>query len=340
MFRHIFNAFTEEEIKKGISQNIKETSNIKWKGVKTPNSKLKKVQLGLNSFTFFSDDSDAGDKARASLLPYACSPHHIYGHRTDLFHDIWHHLDKTDFDTSHTHIIKDSLDLFTPDDLNCFLENVKKVEKITQKCLDGKTDCFLTQQDLEKIQQAYQHFYNENVEPRKQYIKQLSEARAQFVYDTFTQALNITIHSFLKTILQDYLRLYLIGEGYSPKKIDAVMMAMDVTIKLALSFSILSIGFEVVIEKIIKPALSNLKILPPDVIDTLCGALKIASFVKDPFSMLQIGLAGSGTLYGKYTASRIIAFLPRIKKLKPEEQQPQEIKNEIVSNHPTLRLRK
>jgi hypothetical protein len=320
-----------------------------WKGVTTSeHSAIEKIDFRVNALSFFfrrGFEDDIG-----GFPHHGCVPDIIPGIRSNDHHHFWH-AGTSDFDLTHFHLVRTYFDLFRPEDLTCLLSNVKNLEKTMQKCLDGKTDCYLTEDDLEKAQKAYQVFYDANIEGRKKLISDLKdqvrqtqiEAQASVqarLHDIYRQTALIFIHGFLKTILKDYLRLYLIGENFDPKKIDRLMTAMDATITLALSFSVLSVGFELITIKIVRPALIRQNILPPLTIDLICQALTVVSYIKNPLSLAQLGLGNMFALEGQLTAWLIMEFLPKIKKVKQEEAELAEIKEEVINKHPTTRRRK
>jgi hypothetical protein len=311
-----------------------------WQGVNISHaSKLQKIYFRENTLTFFANRSSSeGEIIFSSLRPAACLQGFQYGHRDDPQHANWH-INEQDISTPHIHLVINSLKLLSPETIDCFLKNVKRTELLIAKCLDGKTDCLLAEEDFKKISKEYQQFYQAQHEAREAAVTELTQKTVSYLEQIYSQSKAIYFHTILKTILQDYLRLYLLSHHYHPKKVNQFMVVMNAAINMAISLSLVSVGLEWIVDQVIKPAILKFGFIPEKIVDLFCNVLTAVTFLNNPLVLIESGLGGGAYVLGQYHAHLLIRLLPKIKKVKEEEHQlPQP--DAVVSTNSGLRQRK
>lgn len=287
---------------------------------KGPDITLSKASQGVSRIHWQNDMSTiffygdlAGEYAQKALTYSKCDEDLCFGYRSFFGHSRWH-TDEKDFDSTHTHIYNEKVNIMPPEDLHCFLTNIKKVERMYGLCPDGKTKCFLSKEDYNLIQSEYASYYEQ--EQRNGNIKYSEEYEKNILLD-----MGVTlVSSFIKTLIDKYLKPWLIDRG-SEKKISSgkVTFCIDMLEILAIAIytgspqQSLFYGFAV---KCLSEAL-KLTGLDLSIADSIASGIGVYCFsVRNPASLLNIGRAHC-VIAGETAGHVLIRCLPKLKYEEP-----------------------
>lgn len=118
---------------------------------------------------------------------------------------------------------------------------------------------------------------------------------------------------FFKTLMQNYFIPYLLSKGYSAHKIRWATKIIETAFTVSLSASILGVVIGNIIQAILKPALRKVGIDVEMAESLAAGIGTVASVVRNPLSITEIGLAGTFTERGQSLAYKLIHVLPKLR---------------------------
>jgi hypothetical protein len=302
------------EIRNGPNNDNAAQINIKT----SPFSKIEQIYTQNKAVTIFYTCSD--DEIVNVVSPELCfdarfedgsGPHHDSYHKNG------------DYNKPHLHVTKGNNFELNEKDFNCMIETIKSYEKQNQMCKDGKTNCHLSDEDANKIKNAY-----------SQYVKQkgqsiLNENAEEIYYDLENKCIAASksfIQSFLTTFLDKYLKGYLINQGLYHRHASWAMEILKSTITLGLGASYLATANDFIIRNLMGGLLSQLGV-NSEIKERMLSAIGTAlAYTKDPSSLVEVVMNGSAAAMGQSAAYQVIRALPKLKVEPPIKTNTQELK--------------
>lgn len=222
-------------------------------------------------------------------------------------HDSYHRYGDSDFDEPHLHFLKigffGSVEL-NEKDFNCAIDTIKNYEKNNQLCIDGKTNCHLSNKDADKIKSSYSEYIRQ---------KQLNSA----LTESFIQA-------FVTTFLDKYLKGYLINQGLYHRHASWAIKTLTSSITLGLGASYLGAAIDFATRNIIGNLLEKVGVNSEPMERILSVIGTVLAFTKDPSSLIELAKNGSAAALGQAAAYQAIRALPKLKKEPQILEQTQE----------------
>lgn len=263
---------------------------------------------------FFPNDA-GGIISQTALSSGKCNDGLRTGYRAFFGHGQWH-TDAKDFDSSHTHFFNENVNMMPPEDLRCFLKNIKGVERDYGLCADGKTECLLSESDFNFIQSEYSSYYEQ--EKRSGNIKYSVEFEENILLDVGATVLN----SFINTLVNRYLRPWLIDRA-SERNIssDKVILTVDILSSLTIAIYTGSLKQSLSYALAVKCLSGVLRLAGIDslVADSIASGIGVYCFsVRNPASLVNIN-RGNCVIAGQLAGHALIRCLPKLKYEKPPE---------------------
>jgi len=130
------------------------------------------------------------------------------------------HQDMSDAHINHHHLIKNDQTIFSYEEVNCILNVVRTHQKNTGLCQDGKTNCLMSDKDYTNAIESYKQYYDEQ---KKRIDAKEKESQAKMQESLppppssfekfFKIGTSSFAYSFITTLLQKYVKPYLITNG-------------------------------------------------------------------------------------------------------------------------------
>lgn len=268
----------------------------------------------------------------AAMDPYSCADYVQIGAQDDPDHPSFH-FNKT-LEDCHAHFYKGrgTFEDFTPDEIICMLKNLKDFEAGYGLCKDGKSHCFLSDADRDKMIAEYEKHYRSKSDadhqaPRKTGTTLLSYEMTyvRWIKGAIIPALQTTGLLFVTTMIDHYIKPMLITKGYSPKHAYETAEAAKIAVRAMMTLSFKGLGIEFLIRHGLLFAMKQMGVsnAQQDKINsTLYKVGIIAQLSANPFSFTSLYInstyaagAGIGAAYA------LIRLLPKLR-LEPEPRPP------------------
>jgi len=340
--------------------------NDNFFSVNTPSSKLTKITKTSNNvysfFThplsaplaewFYTDVLVAGNNEAMSN----CFPRRWTGSRSvfpindqNPAHSFCH-KDKSEQYITHHHLSKDTHELFTKEEMRCVLSNLQKVQDKNGLCKDGKTNCLISDVDLNKAIKEYDTFYDKNKNIKNEInpaeLPEQPNSPKKLGWDLFQITSSSMGYAFCSTILRQYVRPKLITLGYS-QYIKAIEPACSLIIWILSSCTTALTDF--IISTALNYVLNHLECdkFTRDIIRThfssalILFSTEMQRFDKSAAKFLPLNQVG--TLVGEMLAFLVIQKLPKIKEEPPlfiDNSTTEKNTTSNESQHPTIRHRR
>lgn len=281
---------------------------------------VRKVYIHHNALTIFSGKKEYEDHFFGSIsnIDHCFTKGFRFVHRDDNDHDAAHQS-AADFNEQHTHILRNQFGphpLLTPDNLKCILEDIKVYERENGFCKDGKTTCILSDADQKKIEENFAEYIRvkkskmPNIEIAADAICEELESRCRFGAKTFA-------HIFLTTLLDKYIKPYLIDKYNDPKKVLWMIEIIKTGITFSLVKSLSNAALSFVISNGLRAALTARQ-FDPEYIDIIVNRVSaVLAFTENPLSLVDIGINDTAAEAGQNAAYAVIRSLPKLR-VEPE----------------------
>lgn len=301
------------------------------------NQSVKKVYVHNKALTIFIEENEIADAAYDVIV----NTDHCYenGFRFVYQDEADHasaHQSPADYQQGHTHILKNQKaphQLLSPKNLKCVLNDLKEFEKYHGLCKDGKTECAITDIDIQKIETNFAEYIRvsklkkPDINAAADAICAELESRLKFGAKTFT-------HIFLMTFLDKYIKPYLIDKFNDPQKANMAVDIIRTGITFALVESLFRAALSVTISTGLKVALTAYGMDREQVNIIVNRIASVLAFTENPLSLVDIGITDTAAEIGQKAAYAAIHSLPKLR-IEPEiEEGPGHIGN--IPNAPVV----
>lgn len=286
----------------------------------TTSDGVRKAYIRNNALTIFSGKNEYEDLFFGSIdnIDHCFTNGFRFVRQYDSDHDAAHQS-AADFTEQHTHILRNEFaphPLLTPGNLKCILEDIKEFEKMNGFCQDNKTACILSYADQKKIEESFAEYIRvkklkmPNIEKAADAICEELESRLRFGAKTFA-------HIFLTTLLDKYIKPYLIDKYNDPQKALWIVEIIKTGITFSLVTSLSSAALSFVISNGLRTALTARQ-FDPEYIDIIVNRVSaVLAFTENPLSLVDIGINDTAAEIGQKTAYAVIRSLPKLR-VEPE----------------------
>lgn len=248
-----------------------------------------------------------------------------WGYPNEAKHNSWH-KNIRDVDIDHGHAIKGQQELIDLDEIKCLVESIRKVERMNAYCLDGKSKCFITQDDEKRLYEEYSRYLSEKNanDPTPDGLKLYRKYEKQL-----TTSAQVFTHAFITTLLDKYLKPYLINQGISPRQAGwmiesakKLIVFSEALLTASLQNAALSVIYHLLVKNALDYSLNKVSELAglqtneiaSSIIENMSNGLgTFAAFMKDPTSITQWGVQSTAFGLGQRAAYMTIRQLPKLK---------------------------
>jgi hypothetical protein len=317
---------------------IREEPNEELLNAPSNSSGVKKAYTHNKAFTMFVEETPFGQNIYNTFRSKCLDYDFRVVRNVDPDHESYHQSN-AEFEEDHVHLLKGRKNphsMLSLQNVQCILNDIKQYEKAMGYCKDGQTDCLLSDSDQKKILDAYAKYLRQ-----KKIVDQLAafdklytelEGRCITVAKTFTQA-------FLTTLLEKYIKPYLISKCHDQKKTKWGIEMVKGAITFGLNNSLFNTALDVIIRNGLKAGLQKIG-MDPHMVDKIATEIgTIVAFTQNPLSLIELGINGSAAAAGQTAAYQLVRALPKLK-VEPEEAPAADAKAVIKSeDQPELRHR-
>lgn len=273
--------------------------------------KVRKVFSNLNVFTLFTSEVE-NTLHRGKVLK--CIQGVQPGPQHHPAHELWHHSDADK--STHVHLVKPGFQPITPEELACLFDNLKKADMKEGHCKNGKTRCYIADQDAEKILRDYKNYFNSSKDAQIEWKKHLAEADIKFydrIWNECSYFLATFAHAFGSTFIQVYLKPYLHNQGYRPDTIKLICGGASTLLTYILTTNPWQIPAASALRTIINGFFSTLG-LDKTIAEWLSVQLSTTlSLARDPFSVFSLLDSTIASTLGVSFAYGCIHQLPKLR---------------------------
>jgi hypothetical protein len=244
----------------------------------------------------------------------------------DPDHTSWH-KDIQDAVHYHHHILKlndkgEKIPISVRD-IECFVLGIKKSEEALGFCADGKTDCLMTDQDVNGVIPSFKTADKSEHASTLDKIDQEIRDR-DIPQRMLTGAVKVYVHAFLSTLVDHYLVPYIISRNYDAKRGQALFsrntISWSVSILKAAVNALVApswerAGVQFLIENVIKPALLKIGIFPKETIEKITSIAGTMSL----FSIFPYYVALPHTMVANDARQKALMLVRMLGKFKVED---------------------
>lgn len=237
------------------------------------------------------------------------------------FHDFLHiNVSDPQDGKQHGHFYKKNFEPVSYAEYECLIKNIKDGEKEHTICKDGINNCILPDKAVEDFSQQYKPYseIKANI-----YIKQQEaekEINAQIVDKSIMLGKNF-LDAFAYTLIQHYVKPYMMQNGYSHKNILRFCNVLQAMLLGILSYSPLQAGICFLIKKGLDYAFKAIGIDSSAIQELASGIGTVVAIVENPLSLGQLGVGSCLASYGIAAAYQMIELLPKLR-VEPEDTHP------------------
>lgn len=240
----------------------------------------------------------------------------VFGYHEDELHQYYHLNGHHDI-RHHKHLIKgtESVEALSVKEVQCIINRIKQEENKRNLCLDGKSNCLLTDNDANQIMSQYSSYYDRQKSASPTFFKPKRNPKLQLrrAYGSF---LSSAFYSMLETVLDRYLHAFLLDHGV--KRTNAILIIEGVKAAALIPFTaqLSSIGIGALIQMMTKLILNKINLNPSltNALQILCSKINtFYQFKSDQDVLVNTFLKNAGIATGTFYGYEIIRKLPKLR---------------------------
>lgn len=287
--------------------------DLNFEAKKDSSSSMHKWLLKNNVLSIFSPNDDLHGSLTIGVVD-ECAKNLGYSRGNHILHSLWHsHKDELNF--KHTHSMHPEYSPFTPDELNCMLKQFQKMQP--SKCNIGDDlNCIINKEDALVLKGLIKDY-------KKKYpaISGRNNLISDEIYFTINLARKSFVTSFINTLLTNYLQHYLAYKNIDTR-IKVIMLEGLKTLVTYCMTSFDQAAIQAAARIVLEYSLSLLNLSETNKNRIINHAGSILAITQSPISFFTSCIVSTGaTELGQFAAYQVIWMLPKIPKLKMDENQ-------------------